>query len=382
MADDQGLVVRQIDGQSVSGTVASNGDFISADGTTLELPSGFVEHGKLESDGTFLAETTVNGHEVWGNYGTDGSFLSQDGTTYVSPSGQVETGITDPGTGEFLPDGVVRQIDGHAVYGTVGSTGDFISEDGTLLQLPNGFVEHGKIEPGGTFLAETTVNGQEVWGNYGSDGSFLSQDGTIYVSPGGQVQNGVTTPDGTFLSGGSTYTTASGTVLYGYSDAGSFYDYTGTEIVLSNGTVVSGTLDTSTGIFTGSNGNDYFIGQNGITPVTPQPDGSFLGADGSVIMTAHSWAVDLTQFSDAMQAVATNTSSISDSYESIQMQYPMIEEAWSSPAGTTFADTTSSIDSAMSQLNSVLQSIQQAMQSSYNNYYQTEQDNVKNMTGS
>jgi hypothetical protein len=51
-------------------------------------------------------------------------------------------------------------------------------------------------------------------------------------------------------------------------------------------TVVTGTLDQSTGIFTGNNGHDYFVSQDGIIPVTPQ-----------------SWSVDLGQFSDAMTVV-------------------------------------------------------------------------------
>jgi WXG100 family type VII secretion target len=382
VADGQSLVVRLIDGQSVFGTVLPNGDFLSADGTILELPNGFVEHGALQPNGYFLAKMTVNGQEVWGNYGSDGSFLSQSGTIYVSPSGQVETGITDPGTGEFLPNGVVRQIDGQTVYGTVGPNGDFVSEDGSILQKPDGFVEHGKIDSDGDFLAEMTVNGQEVWGSYGSDGSFLSQSGTIYVSPSGQVETGITAPDGNFLPGGTTYTTSSGTVLYGYKDAGSFYTYDGSTIVLDNSTVVTGSLNQSTGIFTGNNGDDYFVGQNGIVKVTPQPDGSFLESNGTVIMTAQSWAIDLAQFSDAMQAVGTNTTSISDAYESIRTQYSVIETVWSSPAGTSFADITSTIDNAMSQLNSVLESIGQAMHTSYNNYLQTEQANTNNFTGS
>jgi WXG100 family type VII secretion target len=337
VTDGQSLVVRQIDGQAVSGMVASNG-----------------------------------------------SFLSQDGTIYVSPSGQVETGITDPTTGNFLPNGAVRQIDGQAVYGMVDSNGDFLSENGTILQLHDGFVEHGAVQPDGDFLAETTVNGQQVWGNYGSDGSFLSQDGTIYVSPSGQAETGITTPSGDFLPGGTTYTTASGTVLYGYTDEGAFYTYDGSSIVLNNGTEVTGSLNTTTSIFTGTNGVDYFIGGNnsGIVPVTPQSDGSYTEPNGSVIMTAHSWSVDLEALNDAMHAVGTNNNSISDAYSSIQAQYSLIETLWSSPAGVSFSDITSTIDSAMAQLNSVLSSIGTAMQTSYNNYLTTEQANANNMTGS
>jgi uncharacterized protein YukE len=327
-----------------------------------------------------LVARQINGQTVYGTVGSDGSFLSQDGTIYESPSGQVETGITDPATNEFIPNGVERTIDGHTVYGTVLSNGDFVSEDGTLLQQPDGFVEHGKIE-NGTFLAETTVNGQVVWGNYGSDGSFLSQDGTIYVSPSGQVETGVTTPGGSFLPGGMTYTLANSAVLYGFMIAGTFVSYDGSTVVLNNGTVVTGTLNQSTGIFTGNNGHDYFIGQNSVVPVTPQPDGSYVEPDGSVIMTPQSWSVDLSQFSDAMQTVMNNTQSISDAYESIQSQYTIIEEIWTSPAGTSFADITSTIDSAMNQLGNVLNSIYSAMQSSYTNYQTEEQANAKNFTG-
>jgi WXG100 family type VII secretion target len=329
-----------------------------------------------------LAAREINGQTVYGTVGTDGSFLSQNGTIYVSPSGQVETGITDPATNNFLPNGVVRQIDGKTVYGTVLPNGDFLSENGTILQLPDGSVEHGKVQSDGTFLAETTINGQTVWGNYGSDGSFLSQDGIIYVSPTGQVERGITTPGGNFLPSGTTYTLPSGTVLYGYTDAGGFYTYDGSTIVLNNGTVVSGSLNKMTGIFTGTGGNDYFIGSNGIAPVTRQADGSFLEASGAVIMTAQSWSTDLAAFSDAIQVIENKIQSISDSYSSIQTQYLIIQDVWSSPAGQSFTDITSSIDSAMNQLNHVLGSISQAMQTSYGNYLQAEQATINNLTGS
>ena len=333
------------------------------------------------ASGQDLVARDISGQAVYGTVGPDGSFLSQGGTIYVSPSGQVETGITDPTTDTFIPNGVVRTIDGRTVYGAVLSNGDFISEDGTLLQQPDGFVEHGKIQDG-TFLAETTVNGQVVWGNYGTDGSFLSQGGTIYVSPSGQVETGVTTPSGSFLAGGTTHALAGGAVVYGYMIAGTFVDYDGSKIVLNNGTVVAGTLNHSTGVFTGNNGQDYFVGQSGVIPVRPQSDGSYVEPDGSVIMTPHSWSVDLSLFSDAMQTVMNNTQSISDAYASIQAQYGAIESLWTSPAGTSFADITSVIDSAMSRLYTVLDSVYTAMQSSYTTYQTEEQTNAKNFTGS
>jgi WXG100 family type VII secretion target len=89
----------------------------------------------------------------------------------------------------------------------------------------------------------------------------------------------------------------------------------------------------------------------------------------------------LAQFSTAMQAVTNNTQSISDAYESIQQQYGTVEEIWTSPAGMSFADITATIDSAMTQLNTVLSSIYSAMESSYTTYLTEEQTNAHNFTG-
>jgi WXG100 family type VII secretion target len=268
------------------------------------------------------------------------------------------------------------------VYGTVQSDGTFISADGSLLQLPNGFIEHGKVLPDNSFLAVTTVNGNQVWGSFGSDGSFLSQDGTIYVSPSGAVETGVTDPNTkSFLQGGTTYTLPNGTILYGYADAGGFYTYDGKTIVLNDGTVVTGSLNTGDGIFTGNNGSYYFIGKNGIVTATPQSDGSFLLPDGGVVMTPQSWKVDLPEMDSAIQLVKSRIASISDSYDTIQLKYGLVETVWSSPAGTSFADVTSTIDNAMKQMTDVLGSIYSAMQATYDNYLKTEQTNTKNFTG-
>ena len=373
----QGGTTRVIDGQTVYGTV-QNGIFVSEDGTMLQLPSGFVEHGKTDASGNFLAETTVNGQQVWGNYADNGDFMSADGTIYVPAGKAAEFGITDPGTGNFLENGTTRVIDGKTVYGTALSNGDFISEDGTLLQMPSGFVEHGYTDSNNDFVAQMTIDGKLVSGNYGDNGSFMSLDGTIYVPPGGTPEYGVTDPKtNSFLPNGTTYTLPDGTVLYGYKEPdGSFWSYDGSEIILSNGTAVTGTLQKGDGIFTGSNGNFYFVGTNGITQVTPNKDGSFSMPDGSVVMTPQSWKTDLQDFQNAQTQIGTYISSISDDYSTIQMQYSMIESFWSSPAGTSFTEATSAVDLAMQKLNTVLSSITTAMQTSYSNYYASEQQAI------
>jgi WXG100 family type VII secretion target len=369
---------RVIDGQTVYGTVL-DGTFLSEDGTLLELPSGVVEHGRTDASGNFLAVVTVDGKEVWGSYGSDGSFLSEDGTTYVSPTGEVETGIVDPVSGQFLPNGSTRLIDGRTVYGSVLSDGSFISEDGTLLELPSGFVEHGRTDASGNFLAVVTVDGKQVWGSYGSDGSFLSEDGTMYIPPnGGTPEYGVTDPEtASFLPGGTTYTEPDGKVLFGYADAGGFWSYDGSTIVLSDGTVVTGSINKGDGVFTGDNGQDYLVGQNGIQTVTPNPDGSFtISGGGGTVETPGSWQVELEAFTAAQSAIGADIQTISDAYGTIQNQYALIESFWTSPAGTTFEEATSAVDLAMNRLNTVLESITAAIQTAYGNYQAAEQQTI------
>ena len=367
---------RVIDGKTVYGVVLDNGDFLSEDGTILQTAKGFVEHGKIEGD-SFLASATVDGKQVWGSYGDDGSFLSQDGTVYIPAGKNPERGITDPVTHQFLPNGTTRVIDGKTVYGSVLDNGDFLSEDGTILQTPKGFVEHGKIE-GNSFVAFMMVDGKQVWGNYGDDGSFLSQDGTTYVPAGGKPQYGVTDPGSkSFLPGGTTYKLSNGTVLYGFQDAGAFWSYDGKTIVLNNGTVVTGTLEKGDGIFTGSDGRYYLIGDNGIVQVAKRPDGSFTAPDGSIIETPDSWKIELSAFQDAQSVVGTCIQNIYDAYQTISGLYQRVEDNWQSPAGTTFAEATTAVDRAMRSLSAVLDSITQALQTSYDNYHAAEQKAIQ-----
>ena len=374
----QGGSTRVIDGQTVYGTV-QNGIFVSEDNTLLQLPNGFVEHGTTDASGDFHPYVIVDGQQVSGNYDDNGDFQSSDGTIYIPAGAAPEHGITDPTTGYFLEGGSMRVIDGQNVYGTVDGSGDFLSADGTILQLPGGFVEHG-VTVGNSFIAEVTVNGQVVKGNYDANGDFQSLDGTVYIPAGAAPEIGVTDPKtNTFLPGATTYTLPDGTVLYGYKEPdGSFWSYDGSEIVMSNGTAVAGSLQKGDGVFTGNNGSFYFVGQNGITQITQNPDGdgSYVMPDGSVVMTPQSWRTDLADFQTAQSQIATYIANISSDYDTIQLQYSMIESYWTSPAGTSFQEATSAVDLTMQQLNTVLDSISSAMQASYDNYYSSEQQAI------
>jgi hypothetical protein len=252
--------------------------------------------------------------------------------------------------------------------------------------LPNGLSAAGQVQPDGSFLADVAVPGHGmVQGYFGQDpttGSwnFWSADGTIFWPVGGQAQTGVTTPDGHFLQGGATYTTASGQLLYGFWDNGSFWTFDHTTIVVNN-IVIAGSTDLATGIFTvADNGGYYFIGQGGIIPVTPNPDGdgSYVEPDGTVIMTPKSWFIDMAQFSAAMQTVSSKMDAIMDSWLAAQALYPVIMAAWSGPAATSFADFTPLVDSVLWKVYTVLMGVRlDAMQQSFDNYVTQEQQAIQ-----
>ncbi len=324
---------------------------------------------------------TIGNQTVPGHLMQDGSFLSQDGTTMVTPAGVVQH-LAIPATG-FLQNGAVQTIPGLGeVYGTVNpKDGSFISADGTILQLKDGFVEHGKTLPDNTFLAShVTPDGQTLWGNYGTDHSFLSQDGRMYVTPAGVVQHGITDPAGNFLQNGTTKTLPNGTVLYGYMDGNAFISEDNSTIALQNGTAVTGTLDKNTGIFTAGNGSYYFVGQNGIEPAKPESDGSFQLPDGSIVMTPKAWSADLPALQEAIDYVQKHGDLIASAISGIVAQFDTIDAAWHSPAGTTFWDTGYQAMDAMMNLDTMLVDIIQRMKTSYQNYLQTEETNTKNVS--
>jgi hypothetical protein len=274
----------------------------------------------------------VDGQTVDGTYGPDGTFYSEDGTIVVLPDGTIEHGVTDPDTDVFLENGEVLTINGVQVYGSV-QDGTFYSEDGTIVVLPDGTIEHGVTDPAtGVFLENgevRTINGVQVYGTV-QDGTFISEDGTI--------------------------------------------------IVLPDGTVLTGTLDPNTGIFTASNGADYFLGENGVVPATPESDGSYELPDGSVVMTPQAWSVDLPQLADAITQVSTQRDLIRDTYQnSIVTTFNTIEEEWQSPASATFTLARFNFDVVAVNLLEVLDDAISRMQVAYQNYLSTETTNTGNL---
>jgi WXG100 family type VII secretion target len=262
------------------------------------------------------------------------------------------------------------------------SDGTWISEDGTVEIQPDGTVLNGQTTADGQFLTSGTVDGQTLLGSTTQDGGWISQDGTVYVSADGEVEHGISTPDGSFLKDGVTKTLPDGTVLYGYMSGGDFYSSDGTTVVLADGTVLTGTLDTQTGLFTGSDGSTYMVTDNGIEGATQQSDGSYLLADGSTVMTPAAWAVDIGQLGEAITLVRNRADVIEDNINTIQDQYRVIEDAWKGPAGTTFSDVSTEVNKTMRDLQDLLTDMIERMMTSKANYISAETANIANSQGS
>jgi uncharacterized protein YukE len=161
---------------------------------------------------------------------------------------------------------------------------------------------------------------------------------------------------------------------------GDFITGDGTKVFLASGTALTGTLDSNTQIFTAASGALFAVTTAGIESATWQSDGSYLLGDGSVLMTAQSWSVDLPPFADAIKLVQSKANSISDSTMTISWQLSTIEDNWVSPAGDAFKEIAGRINDDLRQLNVALSGVIDHMQASYTLYVQTEQANAKNMS--
>jgi uncharacterized protein YukE len=325
-------------------------------------------------------QRTVDGHQVPVTLQPDGSFFSDDGTVYVDPAGKVFHGLTAP-DGRFLPGGASRLIDGHTVWGSVGDDGSFLSEDGTVFVTAGGHVEHGKVE-GGRFLVERTVDGRVLWGGETEDGGFVSQDGTVYVDAKGNVQKGIVDPvTGTFIPGGIARKMPDGSTAYGAMIGDTFYAADGTTIVLGNGTVLHGSTNWSTGIFTTGSGDSYFLGEDGVTHGKfRDADGAFVLDGGQVVMTPKSWTVDLAQMTDAIAYVRTQYDLVEKYKDTISGEISKVEYAWSSPSSGSFTAVADNVKSALGDLYSLVGTIVDQMQQTYDNYVQAEQAANKNLS--
>ncbi|MEV6029085.1 hypothetical protein [Streptomyces sp. NPDC052036] len=255
-----------------------------------------------------------------------------------------------------------------------------MSEDGTLMQKPDGTAEHGRTTSDGYFQTERTVDGQTMWGSDIKDG-WISQDSTVYIPTGGAPEHGISTPDGRFAQNGVTKTLGNGQVLYGHQMGGDFLSADGKTAVLANGTVLQGSYDDKTGVFTSSTGATYVVTDNGITPAAMQSDGSYLLGNGQTVMTPRSWAVDVPAFHDAMVYVKQQAYAVRDEIDSLSEEYSNIEFVWTGPAGTTFADLATRVDDAAMKLQHLPDDIIRRMEQSYDKYVQAEKDIIQNLQG-
>jgi uncharacterized protein YukE len=389
----QNGVTKTVDGHLVYGT-AQNGNFYSDDGTIVVTSTGQEYHGYTQtvgSDSYFVTE--VDGKEYAGGFDAKGDFYSKDGTLFIPAGGPPEFGITDPVTGDFVENGVTRTVDGQVVYGSV-QDGNFYSDDGKIVITSAGQEYQGHAETvGSQTLFVIEVDGKSYAGGFGSDGTFMSADGTMIIPPFGSPEFGVTDPNtGQFIQGGTTLTMPDGTVLYGYSIDGAFMTYDGTEIVLNGNDVLHGTYDTQTGIFTATNGDTLFVGQNGIQLAFPQPDGSYELGDGSIIMTPQSWTVDLAAMSDAIATTKTNADGVTQEYANIVSYITNLQQGlgwggsapfagyWVGPAADTFNAVTEALYNAMSSLDGLLADVVSQLEQSYQNYVAAEAANTRNLS--
>ncbi len=393
-----GGVPRVIGDQTYYGT-DSNGIFIDDTGTLAQVDATkavFPGYFQQNPDGTqsFIATLNYHGQTLSGTIDSAGDFYVQSGPQagleeIPAGGGPPVYGITDPGTG-FIPGGVIRVIDGQTYYGTV-DQGIFFADTGTLAQvLSTGqvFAGHTQQNPDGTqsFIATLNYHGQTLSGTIDKNGNFYVQSGPQagleeIPAGGGPPVYGVTDPaTGDFIPGGVAKTMPDGTILYGYMEGNDFITSDDTKIVFANGTVVTGTYDPSTGIFTAANGSFYFVGTNGIVSATKQSDGSYKLPDGSIVMTPQAWKVDLPVFLDAIGFVETYSFLIALATAEIQAQYSAIESAWSSPGGSSFHGIAAAVNTGIDYLNTMLTDIVQRMQTSYQNYLNTENTNAQNVS--
>ena len=243
--------------------------------------------------------------------------------------------------------------------------------------------------------ATLVINGQDVPGTDLPDGSFYSDDGTAIVLSDGTAltgtldyNNGLFTADdgATYLITDDGIEPTGVAIINGqdvpgtYLPDGSFYSDDGTAIILSDGTVLAGTLDDSTGIFTATTGATYFLSDNGILPATPQSDGSYKLPDGDVVMTPQAWKVDLAAFADAITTVSGLYDDIQGLvFNNIQAVFNTIESQWQSPAGTSFVAARTNFNIVALDLLNVLYEVKTRMGLTLVNYQITEITNTENL---
>jgi hypothetical protein len=339
--------------------------------------------------GHFTVAPDGSGGEVW----TYDSGMLRD----YNAAG-VLVGGTDPGLGPFTV--TYDQSSGDATWTFDSGYAQVFDPGGNLIRigLPDGVEVPAHIEQNSdgtsTIIATLTVDGQTYQGSFDSKWNFFSSDGKTEITGYGtaqvQVLTGVTDPStDQFIVGGTTKTLADGTVLYGFAvGSNGFITYDGTEIVWGD-LVLTGTYDKTTGIFTTTNGDYIFVGQDGLQiAVYRQSDEAYVLWDGSVVMTPQSWKVDLQQLLDCKALLQSRANSISDEYAKIVEYLTLLEIDgglgkvagwWFSPAADTFPDVRTQMYNALSLVGEVLTDTITQIQQSHDNYVLQEEANLQNV---
>ncbi|MCO5975085.1 WXG100 family type VII secretion target, partial [Actinoallomurus soli] len=235
----------------------------------------------------------------------------------------------------------------------------------------------------GYFHSARTVDGQTVYGSDTTDGGWISDDGKTAIDKDGKVQHGITDPNThNFLPDGTTHTLPDGTVLYGFTVGGDFYSDDGTIIVLANGTVLHGKTDTSTGIFTPTDGNGvYLILKSGIVHGRTDPiDNSIITDGGQRYMTPGSYKVDLQALANSIVVIQRQRDRISDTFDQINTRMSGLDAYWKGPAAETFDPVRTWYTQASSDLLGILDEIITRMTKSHDNYQDAESKNAANVT--
>ncbi|MEV5753694.1 WXG100 family type VII secretion target [Actinoallomurus sp. NPDC052308] len=359
------------DGSTAYGRMIG-GDFYSADGATVALANGDVLHGGSPQDGVFVTDS---------------------GAVYLA----TESGLV-VGASHVMPDG-------STAYGRM-IGGDFYSADGATVALANGDVLHGGSPQDGVFVTDSgavylaTESGLVVGASHvmpdGSTaygrmigGDFYSADGATVALANGDVLHGGSPQDGVFVTDsgavylatesglvvGASHVMPDGSTAYGQMIGGDFFSIDRTTIVLGDGTVLHGTYDDGTGLFTTDSGDTYFVGDDGVTHGTFRPsDGAFvLDGDAGVVMTPGSWKVDLAQMAETLRVLQGKAEAISGYHDTIKQQFRNVQFAWTSPSGDTFSDISVQVERALTNLDELLANVVDRMQQSYDNYRQAEE---------
>jgi WXG100 family type VII secretion target len=101
----------------------------------------------------------------------------------------------------------------------------------------------------------------------------------------------------------------------------------------------------------------------------------------TIDLTPGEFSVDLDQFAAAISTVQTEADNIGVYTTQITGVMQVVQSAWSSPAGQSFAVVAQACNTQMAGLNELLSEMVQRMQTTQQNYQDAEETNTANMGG-